>query len=1115
MNEFEFNQDNEQIGYRLQYVEVLNWGTFNEHIWSIEPNGKNALLTGEVGAGKSTIVDAITTLLVPQGKITYNKAANAKSKERNLLSYIKGYYKEIENVALTKGVPVSHRYKDKNDTTFTVIIANFYNVGYESHVSLAQVLWIKDEVVQKLLVVSKTPLHIKDYFAKIEDVPGLRKKLKSNSEVELFGDNFANYSQRFKEYLGIKNDNALLLFYQTISMKSMDNLSDFVKEEMLEKTNIEEEIKHLIQQFEDLTRAHNAVLKAREQRDMLFPIVNLTQEYTNLQHKTAESQQLVEAIPAYFAKLKIALLEKDSENAYTMLDKISKQKEELEKVIEEIETQQRKTEIAIRDNGGRRLEEIAEKIKGHQTASKQKEERYNSYVGYLKECEITAPKKEKSFHENTVKIAAKKELINENQEELGKTQGELNAKIAEWEGKIEENTVELQELKGRKSNIDHRYLKIRQELAARLDIEETDIPFVGELLKVADKEQAWQGAIERLAKTFAISVIVPQSLYPQVSSDLNDKHLGIKLEYYRVPKEIQTKRYNTISSNSVVDKLEIKPDTEYEVWLQNEIENRFNLQCVSIEDYQRMENVITKEGQYKIGKQRNIKDDRQNIHDKRYYVLGWSNIQKIKAIEAEIIHFEAEKTNLEEQLLGILSQIKNNKRTLEAISKLETYTNWFDLNYEDEVLAIETLKKEKIEIEESNDILKTLESLLLTIKDNLKSKKEARDKKIGDFQTNEDKIKTNEEDIKTCKETLNSLFETEQAQFFPILAKLYSDTQLNLKNIEKEQRDKIIETNRQKDEYTKKQAKYSNEIVRCMQDFNNKYLAETTDLSAKIESSVEYLAVYEKIIEEGLPKHEEKFKSELKEKTIQNLVAFWNYLDIEYKKIGGKVKIINDHLYPIEYNNGTYIELLDTPVQDEEIREFKAELKGCYEQIRDMSDAYTEVRFSRVKQLLDKFKSQESASIKWTQKVTDVRNWNTFNARENYRTDDSLKESYYSSAGKSGGQKEKLAYTILASSLAYQFGLTHNEPKSKSFRFVIIDEAFGRGDAESTAFGLNLFKQLHLQLLVITPMQKISIIENYVKSVHVVSKNDKDISQIQNLTVEEYKHNKEMYQKSK
>ena len=121
---------------------------------------------------------------------------------------------------------------------------------------------------------------------------------------------------------------------------------------------------------------------------------------------------------------------------------------------------------------------------------------------------------------------------------------------------------------------------------------------------------------------------------------------------------------------------------------------------------------------------------------------------------------------------------------------------------------------------------------------------------------------------------------------------------------------------------------------------------------------------------------------------------------------------------------------------------------------------------------------------------------------------DSEHEHYSDSGGKSGGQKEKLAYTILAASLAYQFGLEWGAARSRSFRFVVIDEAFGRGSDESAQYGLRLFQQLNLQLLIVTPLQKIHIIEPFVASVGFVHNEDGTRSQLRNLTIEEYRAEK-------
>ena len=82
------------------------------------------------------------------------------------------------------------------------------------------------------------------------------------------------------------------------------------------------------------------------------------------------------------------------------------------------------------------------------------------------------------------------------------------------------------------------------------------------------------------------------------------------------------------------------------------------------------------------------------------------------------------------------------------------------------------------------------------------------------------------------------------------------------------------------------------------------------------------------------------------------------------------------------------------------------------------------------------------------------------------------------SGGKSGGQKREArlhdsrppAWPINS---AWNWGAV----RSRSFRFVVIDEAFGRGSDESAQYGLGAVPAMNLQLLIVTPLQKIHIIE--------------------------------------
>lgn len=65
---------------------------------------------------------------------------------------------------------------------------------------------------------------------------------------------------------------------------------------------------------------------------------------------------------------------------------------------------------------------------------------------------------------------------------------------------------------------------------------------------------------------------------------------------------------------------------------------------------------------------------------------------------------------------------------------------------------------------------------------------------------------------------------------------------------------------------------------------------------------------------------------------------------------------------------------------------------------------------------------------------------------------------------------------------------------------------FNNLDNQNSRFAMDLFKQLGLQLLVVTPLDKISIVEPYISSIHLVANNQegKD-SRVYPITMESLK----------
>ena len=299
-------------------------------------------------------------------------------------------------------------------------------------------------------------------------------------------------------------------------------------------------------------------------------------------------------------------------------------------------------------------------------------------------------------------------------------------------------------------------------------------------------------------------------------------------------------------------------------------------------------------------------------------------------------------------------------------------------------------------------------------------------------------------------------------------------------------------------------------VVKKMTEFRTAYPNETAELDDSLGAGPEYRELFERVRRDDLPRFEKRFKDYLNENTINDIATFSAQLNKQRQLIADRVAKINESLTAIDFNPDRYIRLLAERSPNTEIRDFQSDLRACTDNVvGEASDQYSERKFLQVRRLVDRFRGREGfteADRAWTRRVTDVRNWFVFAASERWRADDSEHESYADSGGKSGGQKEKLAYTILAASLAYQFRLDWGARQSRSFRFVVIDEAFSRGSEESTRYALRLFTKLGLQLMIVTPLQKIHVIEPYVSSVGFVDNLGGAYSRLQGLTITEFRH---------
>jgi uncharacterized protein YPO0396 len=1113
----DFLADDQLSGFRLQRLEVLNWGTFDSRVWTLQLGGRNALLTGDIGSGKSTLVDAVTTLLVPAHRIAYNKAAGADARERSLRSYVLGHYKSERNEVSGSARPVALR----THNSYSVILGVFHNAGYDQTVTLAQVFWLKDPQGQpaRFYAVAERDASIAVDFAQFgSDIANLRKRLRG-AGVELF-DSFPPYGAHFRRRFGIDNEQALELFHQTVSMKSVGNLTDFVRSHMLEPFEVAPRIQALIQHFDDLNRAHEAVLKAKRQVELLTPLVADCGRHAELVAEIAQLRDCREALKPYFAGHKAELLDRRIAHLGEDLARQGAQIARLDEHRRAQQAEERELRRAIAENGGDRIERIAEEIRQKEEERTRRLRKHERYAQIAQALELAAAADADAF------LAQRRECDTLREAALGREAGiqnDLNeAGVAFAQGRQEYEALgaEIRSLKARRSNIDAQQIAMRTALCGALDLVEAEMPFAGELIQVREDEKDWEGVAERLLRNFGLSLLVPDAHYAQVAEWVDRTHLRGRLVYFRV-RAAGRGDLPALHPDSLARKLAVKPDSAFYDWLEREIAHRFDVACCATqEQFRRETRAITRAGQIKAPGERHEKDDRHRLDDRSRYVLGWSNEAKIAALEGKARTLEGRLAELGGRISALQGEQGALKARLDALSKLDEYRDFRELDWRPLAAEVARLTEEKRQLEAASDLLRTLTERLNGLLAALAQTETALGEHTREHAKVEQKLADGEALLEQTRLALDDAALAMHAVHFPRIEALRPEAlgehQLTVESCDNREQDMRKWLQERIDAEDKRLGRLGEKIIKLMTEYKESYKLDTQDVDVAIEAAFEYRTMLEHLAADDLPRFEARFKELLNENTIREVANFQSQLARERETIKERIGRINESLTQIDYNPGRFIVLEAQPASDADVRDFQGELRACTEgALSGSEDAqYSEAKFLQVKHIIERFRGREGQAEqdrRWTAKVSDVRNWFVFAASERWREDGTEHEHYSDSGGKSGGQKEKLAYTILAASLAYQFGLEWGAVRSRSFRFVVIDEAFGRGSDESAQYGLKLFEQLNLQLLIVTPLQKIHIIEPFVAGVGFVHNEEGRASRLRNLSIEEYRAEKAAY----
>ena len=613
-----FNTSSEVAGFKLDYLEVWNWGTFDKKVYHMNLHGNNSLLTGANASGKSTLIDALLTLMVPlKRQRFYNQSSGVEKKgNRTEESYFFGNYgnQQQEGAASTTTL----RLRDKGARS--VLLASFCNVD-KRVVTLFQVRYYTGEELKVLFGIAREPLTIERDFSEFDLHGDWRKRLtkkyntnETKRTIEFF-DGPVAYGEKMITLFGMRSDKALTLFNQIVGVKVLDDLDSFIRTNMLEELPAEEKYQELKDNFQNLMEAKTNIDKVKEQIAQLEPINALTEKLKEIDVRIVEMEQEKSVAAYWFAARTVDLCDEELVCCKSDLRKLEDRLKELKVQKGELEQEQMRLTVAIeKDEVGQQIREIEKEINQRMRICDNRKAKAEEYDKLAKLVKMEQSPDVEAFEINRVTAKREKDALQVTiDRQLMEEKRQAQNRQDEISSNIEERMATIRYLQQHKNNISGRVAEIRDEILEAVGATTEEIPFIGELICVKDDERDWEYSIERILHNFALRLVVPEKYYKQVNEYVNGHNLRGRIVYqrYQGAETIREFEDRTLKADSLLRKVEYKPKCLYLDWLEDRLFAEFNYSCVdSLADFNHLqEKAVTKEGLIKARGGKHEKDD--------------------------------------------------------------------------------------------------------------------------------------------------------------------------------------------------------------------------------------------------------------------------------------------------------------------------------------------------------------------------------------------------------------------------------------------------------------------------------------------------------------------------
>ncbi len=1052
---------------KLRQLSVYNWGSFHGlHTAHIDPGG--TLITGDNGAGKSTLVDALMALLQPAGKAAFNvAAAQGDRSDRSLMSYIRGSFGSAHDGTQT-------RVRSKREGAVVTGLCACYETEDGAEMALAALFWMTHagnslSDLKRVYLVARRNLTLKELLDAFGDGDprALKAFLKQDPAITNSDDRFSEYQESYRRLLHMDNPNAPALLARALGLKKIDDLTALIRELVLEPSNVRDDARKAVNEFADLVGVHERLLDARRQSEALAELPSVEKDLLRTGQELRQLDAELQGLPVWFGEQCAALWAARIEQIQERLQTAKQGLVKLEQTVKDAEDNGEQRHADYLQAGGERIEVIKKDLAIAEEKLRDTSRRAANYQQIADALQLDIALQETVFLHNQQLAEQSVQQVEQDKKLAQDAFAEQAAKFANVQQQQRDLQEEIRTIEARpNSNIDSKFQQLRDEMAEALGLAREQLMFLAELLDVKDEERGWQGAIERALGGLRTTLAVPESEFPLVTRWLNQRHTGL---HVRAQVVRASNGKSVFKTNGYLRKL-VWREHPYCDWLKHHLAH-FDLDCVgTTEELDRTPFSLTQQGLMQLEKGRFEKKDQQRIDDRRSWQLGFSNLNRLETLKQE------EKT-LSQQIRALETATVEARARLDEVGKRGQQWQrlgefrWSEINAPYWQIKTGQLQNDIKQLEQAGGDLAKAKARWDEAKQALQQVQKQKDEQIAHLTMIEkDSESANKSRQQALRLSENGLDEELRTQLQKKIGGL-KDGQLDDALKIEERHRRTIEQER--DAVRNRKERASRTAVGIMTGFRSKWEAITADWGADLASLPDYLNHLAQLEKDGLPALVEEFQKRLNKHTTQSLAGIRQRIDSEREEIGERIDTINRVLARTEFKAGSFLRLGIQNDQYEHVQHFNRLLKQVMEQLTGDDHEARFAALQQVIEILDKASAPSTMHTLESLRLLDPRHQLSFYAEEIGLDDGVIRDVLRSSSGKSGGEKESFAGTIVAASLAYV--LTPDGYDRPVYSTVFLDEAFSNTAEAVSRRVLRIFKELHIHVNLITPFKNLNL----------------------------------------